>query len=335
MTDLEKISVDDAVSLVTDAFAANHVPLEIAASVARALVSAEAEGQVGHGFSRIEDYIAQVRTGKINANANIATTTPLPTSVVTDADFGFAYPALDQSIYTGIEIAKEYGSATMSVFQSHHCGALSVQVDKIARAGLIGLMFANTPKAMAPWGGNTPFFGTNPIAFATPRRDQSPLVVDLSLSKVARGKVMHAKKTGQPIPEGWALDTDGNPTTDPNAALGGSMLPIGDAKGSALALVVEILAAVLTGGATSNKASSFLSPDGPPPGVGQFLIAISPGRSNDAFLDRLETLLTEIIDIENTRLPGTRRASAITSATENGLRIPAHYIARTQALARG
>ena len=148
----------------------------------------------------------------------------------------------------------------ISVFQSIQCGTLSSQVEKLAMQGLIGIMVANTPAAIAPWGGNRPLYGTNPIAFAAPRTGQDPLVIDLSLSVVARGKVMNAKKTGQFIPEGWALDKDGQPTTDPNAALdGGTMVPIGEAKGTALALMVEILAASLTGANTSADMPSFFA----------------------------------------------------------------------------
>src|SRR5690606_19350669 len=115
-------------------------------------------------------------------------------------------------------------------------------VERLAERGLAGFAFGNSPAAIAPWGGKTGVFGTNPIAFAAPRKDGPPLVVDLSLSRVARGKIMVASQTGEPIPEGWALDADGRPTTDPKAALAGTMVPIGEAKGAALALVVEILA---------------------------------------------------------------------------------------------
>ena len=278
MTDAENISLPDATALITAAMAASGVPPAPAASVARALVAAEAEGQVGHGFSRVGDYAAQVRSGKINAGAKIAVAAPLPASLRVDADCGFAYPALEVAIAAGLPVAKEFGIAIMGITNSHHCGALSVQVDRIARAGLIGLMVANAPKAIAPWGGRDPLFGTNPIAFAVPRAGTDPLVIDLSLSRVARGKVMNARKSGQRIPEGWALDPDGNPTTDPEAALAGTMLPIGGPKGTSLALMVEILSAVFTGAAMSFEASSFFAADGPPPRVGQTLIAINPGE---------------------------------------------------------
>ena len=147
-----------------------------------------------------------------------------------------------------------------------------------AEHGLIGLIFGNSPKAIAPWGGNRGVFGTNPIAFATPRKTEPPLVIDLSLSKVARGKVMTASESGDAIPEGWALDVEGRPTTDPKAALEGTMLPMGDAKGAALVLMVEILSAALTNANFGFEASSFFSPEGPPPGVGQLLLVLLNGE---------------------------------------------------------
>ena len=322
MTLETRVSISKAEQIVKKVFLKNGVKEDVAASVSTALVAAEIEGQIGHGFSRVKDYIAQVKSKKINLDAKIKIEYPKATYISVDADYGFAYPALDQAISEGAFVAKEHGSAVVSVFNSHHCGALSVQVEKIAKHGLIGLMMANTPKAIAPWGGKDPFFGTNPIAFAVPRIKKDPLVIDLSLSKVARGKIMHAKKSNSEIPEGWALDSSGNPTTDPDQALHGSMLPIGEAKGSALALIVEILAATLSGGTQSNKASSFLNSEGGPPGVGQFLLFVSPGTNSDSFLARLEKLLNSIEEMEGIRLPGDRRLRTRNEILRSGLQVP-------------
>lgn len=323
------LPLSEAQALLTAAFSTQGVPKPAATSVAKALVAAEAEGQVGHGFSRVADYIAQVQSGKINAGAQITLTTPSPTLIHVDADFGFAFPALEAGITRGLETAETLGMAAVSITNSHHCGALSVQMDRIARAGMIAIMMANTPKAMAPWGGATPFFGTNPIGFGVPRANSAPLIIDLSLSKVARGKIMHAKKSGQPIPEGWAIDSHGAPTTDPDAALAGAMLPMGDAKGSALALMVEILATTFTGATPSAQANSFLNADGPPPATGQFVMILKPGVPG--FADRLSDLLTQITDIPGTRLPGDRRLKSIKDAQDNGLKVPTHYITQIRA----
>lgn len=334
MTDKTRISIADAKALIHAALAASGVPATVCTSVASALVAAEAEGQGGHGFSRLGDYAAQARSGKINTNAQITTTMRGPASLLIDADQGFAFPALETALAAGLPVAETMGIAIMAIANSHHCGALSVQVEKIAKAGMIGLMMANAPKAIAPWGAKAPFFGTNPIAFATPQADGPSLVIDLSLSKVARGKVMNAYKSNKPIPLGWALDANGNPTTDAKAALDGTMLPIGEAKGTALALMVEILATAFTGSAFSHQAGSFFTADGPAPRVGQTLIAIRPDTNSD-YLARVSTLLGSIQDMEGARLPGTRRHQAIHLAEIDGLLVPAHYLQLAQSLADG
>ncbi len=323
MADTIHMTLAEAVALLTTVFERAGVSSAVASSVSRALVAAESEGQVGHGFSRVADYVAQVNSGKIKADAAPVVKQYAPAALHVKADHGFAYPALEAALKAGVPIAREMGIVVMTIGNSHHCGALSVQVERIADAGLIGLMFANTPKAIAPWGAKEAIFGTNPIAFATPVADGPPLVIDLSLSVVARGKVMAARKAGKPIPEGWALDSSGHSTTDPEAALGGTMLPIGDAKGTALALMVEILAAALTGSAFSQNAGSFFQAEGDAPDVGQTLIAINPGIRSD-FGVRVAALLDQIASLEGARLPGERRRQAIASARKDGLSIPSH-----------
>ncbi|MEY8119452.1 MULTISPECIES: Ldh family oxidoreductase [unclassified Falsihalocynthiibacter] len=334
MTDKTRISIADATALIHAALAAAGVPPNVCVSVAAALVAAEAESQSGHGFSRVADYIAQARSGKINLSAQVTTTLRGPSSILIDADRGFAFPALDAALEVGLPVAEKMGIAIMAVGNSHHCGALSVQVEKIAKAGMIGLMMANAPKAIAPWGSKEPVFGTNPIAFATPQAAGDPLVLDMSLSRVARGKVMNAHKTNQPIPLGWALDAQGEPTTDAKAALEGTMIPIGEAKGTALALMVEILAAAFTGSAFSQEAGSFFTADGPAPMVGQTLIAIRPDANSD-FLVRVSSLLDTIQAMEGARLPGTRRREAIHSAETDGLLVQSGYLNLAKTFADG
>ena len=330
----ETISIADAEALISRALIGSGVRESNAHSVARALVAAEAEGQVGHGFSRLADYAAQARSGKVNAAAEPICVETAPSALQIDACNGFAYPAIDLAIARGSEVARARGTASMAITRSHHCGALSVQVEKLARDGLLGMMVANAPPAIAPWGSSTPIFGTNPIAFAVPRPNQAPLVIDLSLSRVARGKVMHARKSGSEIPLGWALDAEGQPTTDPEAALAGSMVPIGEAKGTALALVVEILSAVFTGANPSREVSSFFTAEGPPPGSGQFLLALKP-HDRAAFADRLEAVLTSIEGLEGARLPGRRRTHTLAKAMADGLDVPVGYLDTARKLAGG
>lgn len=306
--------------MVESLFLNAGIPQAQANSVAKALVKAEIDGQKGHGFSRIPSYLAQVQSGKVNRAAEIKVTKPQPAVLSIDADFGFAFPAIDAAINLVPELAAEYGLAAAGIFNSHHAGQMGAHVERLAEAGFLAIMMANTPKAMAPWGGSDPLFGTNPIAFAAPRSGSPPLVVDLSLSKVARGKIMAAAQNGETIPEGWALDENGLPTTDPKSALNGSMVPMGDAKGAALALMVEVIAACLTGANFSYEASSFFDANGEPPSVGQFILVIrTDANTSTHFAQRLQELVAEITRQEGARLPGERRIYSRNEAFVNGL----------------
>src|SRR3954463_8030347 len=268
------LTLAEAEDLVTRTLCRCRTSAANATSVARALVRAEAEGLKGHGLSRLPSYAAQAKVGKVDGFATATVSRPKPAVVAIDAAHGFAFPALDAALAALPEAVRAEGLAAAPIRRSHHCGAAGHPVEDLARVGFVALLFANTPAAIAPWGGSTGLFGTNPIAFACPLPDGAPIVVDLSISKVARGNILAAKQRGEPIPEGWALDAEGRPTTDPEAALQGTMLPLGDAKGTTLALMVELLAAGLTGARYAAEASSFLDAAGDPPGTGQLILAI-------------------------------------------------------------
>jgi (2R)-3-sulfolactate dehydrogenase (NADP+) len=195
-------------------------------------------------------------------------------------------------------------------------------------------MVCNTPQAMAAWGGAAPLYGTNPIAFAAPR-EGPPLVIDLSLSLVARGKVMAAAQRGEPIPQGWALDADGNATTDAEAALKGTMVPAGGAKGAALALMVEVLSATLTGANPSREASSFFDADGPPPGVGHLAIAIDPDAAAAGFVPRMEALAAAIEAEPGARVPGSGRIARRAAAQAEGISAAKATVDRIRSIAEG
>ena len=283
------------------------VPADAAATIVEALTSAELDGIPSHGFSRIPFYADQALSGKVDAKAIPVVRRTAPASVLVDAANGFAFPAIRAGLDSAIPLARRNGVAVLGVTRSHHCGVVGLYAERIAESGLLSLIFSNTPAAMAPWNGSAASFGTNPLAFGCPREGHRPLVIDMSLSKVARGKIMGAKQRGEAIPEGWALDADGRPTTDPAAALGGSMLPVGDAKGAALALMVEILAATLTGSNYAYEASSFFEPAGKAPGIGQTFLLLDPKPLNPGFAPRLETLCGHLLAQEGVRLPGERR----------------------------
>ena len=303
-----QISEKEAWDLAFNALINNQTSDDNAREVADALINAEFDGQAGHGLSRIPSYVEQVLSGKVAGNVTPSLLSSKGSVIRVDANQGFAFPAISLALSEITKTCKNFGIAAASISRSHHFGQAGRHVERLAEDGLIGLMFGNTPKAIPPWGGTKPLFGTNPIAFASPRETAAPLVIDMSLSKVARGKVMVANQLNEKIPEGWAIDKEGRPTTDAKKALEGAMLPIGDAKGSALALMVEMLAAGLTGSNFGFEASSFLNAEGDSPGVGQLIIAIDPSFfSGESFAERTETLVGAILEQPSTRLPGDKR----------------------------
>jgi (2R)-3-sulfolactate dehydrogenase (NADP+) len=303
-----QLDENEAWELVFDALQKHQTSTENAKEVADALICAETDGQSGHGLSRVPSYIQQLSSGKVDGNAKPTIVGSNGAVIRIDAKNGFAYPALSLAIKELVSCSKKYGIAVASISHSHHFGQAGRHVERLAESELIGLMFGNTPKAIPPWGGSKALYGTNPIAFSVPRSKTPPLVIDLSLSKVARGKVMMANQKNERIPQGWAIDEQGNPTSDAKKALAGAMLPIGDAKGSALALMIEILSAALTGSNFGFEASSFFDSEGDSPGVGQLIIAIDPSFfSGDVFSERVETIINAILEQPSTRLPGNKR----------------------------
>lgn len=290
---------------------------------AAGLVAADAQGLSGHGVSRVPQYAAHLRNGRAVGSAVPRVVATRGGAALVDAECGLAFPACALAAEEAIRRAREFGVAFVGVTNSHHSGASGIHLAPIARANLVGLMLTNSPAAMPAWGGKTPLFGTNPIAAVFPRAGKDPLVIDLSLSEVARGKIMVAAKERRPIPSGWALDRDGRPTTDPAAALAGSMLPAGGVKGAMLALVVELLCCALTGAAFGFEADSFFVDAGNRPRIGQAFLAIDPGglAGGPVYHERLETLIGAMLADDGVRLPGDRRHQLADAAVRDGVDI--------------
>jgi (2R)-3-sulfolactate dehydrogenase (NADP+) len=309
--------------LATRVLCAAGTSRSIAATVADALVAADCDGIGSHGLSRLPVYAAQVRCGKVDGKAEPTISRPGAAVVAVDARDGFAYPALALGLGALAEAGRAAGVAILAVRNSHHCGVLGHHVAFLAERGLVALAFANTPAAIAPWGGTEALMGTNPIAFACPRQAAAPLVIDLSLSVAARGRIVVAARDGKPIPGDWALDADGHPTTDAKAALAGTLAAFGGAKGAALALMVELLAAGLADAHYGFEASSFLDDVGPPPRTGQLFVAIDPDRvGGEGFAARAERLFSACLGQPGVRLPGTRRDEQRRAVLEQGLTLP-------------
>ena len=316
------IALDALEALATGALISSNTSQSNAKIVAAALVAADADGLASHGVSRVPFYADQAASGKVDGHGTPLLEQHGSAALRVDAVDGFAYPAIRVGLDRAMEVARDTGVAVLVIGNSHHCGAIGYHVESVAEHGLMALGFSNTPSGIAPWGGTRGSFGTNPIGFACPRSGNPPLVVDLSLSAVARGKVMLADKRGESIPEGWALDTHGHATSDPRAALAGTMVPIGEAKGSALAMMVELLTAALAGANFAFEASSFFTADGPPPRVAQTFIVLSPQTFvGPSYLDRVEALVEDVLSQPGTRLPGERRHQNRTAARAHGVAI--------------
>lgn len=317
-----RLTIAAAETLVVDVLKGKGVTEGNARSVARALVSAEAAGQGGHGLRRVPAYAAQAVAGKVDGKARPVAMRPRPGVLLIDAQNGYAYPALDLAVELLVPIAREQGIAIAAISRSHHAGVMALTVERFADQGLAAMMFANAPASMAPWGGRKPLYGTNPIAFATPVADGEPIVIDLALSKVARGKIMAAAQKNEPVPDDWAFDAEGNPTSNPHAALAGTMAPLGGAKGAALAMMVEILSAGLIGANYAYESSSLFDDKGEPVALGQTIIAIDPvATGGTGVLRRLKELADEIDLQEGARIPGRRGQSLRRQAIETGIEI--------------
>jgi len=307
----------------------------MAEATARALVLAEAQGMASHGLSRVAQYTGHLRHDRVNGAAVPVVVKAKGAAALVDAQEGLAFAACDLAISEAIARARALGISIVGVTNSHHAGVLVDHLRAVAAAGMVGIGFANAPSAMPAAGGKHPIFGTNPIAAIFPRRGALPLMIDMSLSEVARGKLMMAVKAGEAIPLGWALDPQGQPTTDPQAGMDGSMLPIGAAsspKGAMLALVVELLVSALIGANFGFEASSFFVDAGNRPHLGQTFIVIDPDAlaGREGFLDRVEVLVHEMLLDDGVRLPGARREALLVHARANGIEVSDAMLASLQ-----
>ena len=323
---MTRIAVDELRGLVQSALQAAGASPAMAAATARALVLAESQGLGSHGLSRVAQYATHLRNGRVDPAAVPRVAAQRGGAVQIDAGEGLAFAACELAVQEAISRAREHGVAFAGVTNSHHCGVVVDHLRPVAAAGMVGLGFANSPAAMPAAGGKHPIFGTNPVAAVFPRRGADPLMIDLSLSEAARGKVMVAAKKGEAIPPGWALDAEGRPTTDAKAALEGSMLPLGavsSPKGAMLALVVELLVTALIGAQYGFEASSFFVDEGNRPRIGQAFIVVDPGAlaGSSHYLDRVEVLVAEMLKDDGVRLPGARREALRRKAESEGLEV--------------
>jgi len=308
----------------------------MAEAAAHHLVQAEAQGLPTHGLSRVPFYCGMLRNGRADGAAHPALVAERGGACLIDNRDGLPYASVQWALEELIQRTRRNGIGYAGLRNSAHVGVLGIHLQPLAEAGLVGFAFTNSPAAIPAWGGKKALFGTNPIAGIFPRSGKDPIVVDLALTTVVRGKVMMAMRKGEKIPEGWALDRHGKPTTDPKEAIEhGSFFPIGGAKGAMLALMFELICAALTGAAIGPEADSFFSEQGNRPRIGQSFIAIDPGAlaGREKYSERVETVVQTMLADPEVRLPGARRFAAEKRARSEGIEVPDDLLAQVARLA--
>lgn len=296
-----KVFVSEIEDVAKAAMVAHGAGAWQAGEVARAVARAEAFGNVICGLYYLESYCTQLQSGRVDGQVDPVVTRPKAGQVVADARFGFAQPAFSRGLPQAIEAAHENGVATLAVAHAHTCTSLGFFTEQIAAAGLVGIGFTNASPVVAPPNGNKAVIGTNPISMSLPN---GGMHWDFSTSAVALGKITMAKAAGESIPLGWAVDADGKPTTDPDAALKGALVSAGGYKGWGFGLMAEVLAAGMTGSVNSLDVSGLKLPNGKPHDLGQFYILMEPGADFGA---RLARVAQAVAEQDGARIPGQNR----------------------------
>lgn len=304
---------------------------------ARALVAADMQGLATHGVARVPFYCSFLRNGRADGKAEPRIVKEKGAVCLIDNADGLPYVSCELAVAEAMRRARQFGIGYAGVQRSGHVGALALSLLPVVDAGMVGIALSNSPAAIPAWGGSKALYGTNPIAAVFPRAGREPLIIDQSLTTVTRGKIMLAAQKNEPIPEGWALDRAGRPTTDPKTALeGGSLFPIGGVKGAMLALTFELLCTALTGAAIGAEADSFFSEQGNRPRIGQSFLVIDPAAlaGTAIYQERIETLLAAMLAEPGVRLPGARRHAAEAAASRDGIDVSAELLRQLEELAR-
>lgn len=337
MTDsVHTVSLSDLTALLARIFERHGCSAEVAAILAVNCAAAQRDGADSHGVFRMPGYVSTLKSGWVDGRAVPQVQDVAPGFVRVDARNGFAQPALAAARPLLLEKVRRNGIALLAIRDSHHFAALWPDVEPFADEGLVALSVVNSMACVVPHGGQKALFGTNPLAFAAPRAGGDPLVFDMATSAIAHGDVQIAAREGRLLPPQHGVDANGQPTQDPQAILqGGALLPFGGHKGSALSMMVELLAAALTGGDFSFGFSWAQHPGAQTPRTGQLLIVIDPaaGASAAGFVDRAEALVLAMREAGQTRMPGERRYRQRAQSERDGIALPAAEWARLQALA--
>lgn len=316
------LSLTEAYSLAHQVLRGNGFSEEHAAVVARNVTNGERDGCASHGLWRLLGIVDTLRKGKVSPDAMPVVTDSAPAIVKADAGGAFSLLAFEQALPLLIEKTRHCGIAALAINRCVHFSALFADIEPLTDAGLVGYACTPSHAWVAPAGGTLPLFGTNPIAFGWPRGERPPFIFDMATSAAARGEIQLHLRAGKPIPEGWGVDSDGRPSTDPQAVLDGAMLTFGGHKGSAFAAMVELLAGPLIGDMTSAESLAWDNGAGGLPYGGELILAFDPtrflGQEAHVHLARAETLF-DAMQSQGARLPGERRFVAREKAEQEGV----------------
>jgi delta1-piperideine-2-carboxylate reductase len=332
------IDVPTLTAMVRDVFARNRVSAENARILAENCVFAERDGAESHGLFRLPGYVASLRSGWVDGFAQAQVEAPEGSGIVkVDACNGFAQPALSRASSCAVVRARQHGIGLVAIRDSHHFGALWLDIEPFVRDGFVALAFVNSSARVVPWGGREPVYGTNPMAFGVPRRNAPPMIFDQSSSAMAFGDIKLAALAGRTLSEGVGVDRDGNPTTDAGAVVdGGALLPFGGHKGSSIALMVELLCAALTGGSFAFEVDHSGYPGAQTPRTGETVILIDPtSTTHRDFIARAEELFARVRLAGQDRLPADRRYARRRAAEQQGIEVSDATIEMMSKLADG
>ncbi len=304
-----RVPVEELQALLARVFTRHGTSDEVAKILARNVAEAQRDAADSHGIFRMPGYVSTLASGWVDGRAVPVVSDVAPAFISVDARNGYAQPAHLAAKALLLEKVRAQGIALLAIHNSHHFAALWPDVEPYAEQGLVALNFVNSMACVVPHGGKQALFGTNPIAFAAPREGAEPLVFDMATSAMAHGDIQIAAREGRQLPPGHGVDANGEPTCDPRAILdGGALLPFGGHKGSALSMMVELLAAALTGGNFSFDFTWEHHPGAQSPRTGQLLIVIDPSKGAGAnFAQRAEKLVMAMREAGQDRLPGERR----------------------------
>ncbi|KIU52000.1 MULTISPECIES: Ldh family oxidoreductase [Pseudomonas] len=327
----------DLERLLQQIFVRHGTSESVARTLAANCASAQRDGAHSHGVFRIPAYVSTLASGWVNGTAVPQVQDVASGYVRVDAGGGFAQPALEAARALLVEKARSAGIAVLAIHNSHHFAALWPDVEPFAEEGLVALSVVNSMTCVVPHGARKPLFGTNPIAFAAPCAGHAPIVFDMATSAIAHGDVQIAARKGEQLPEGMGVDRDGQPTCDPQAILdGGALLPFGGHKGSALSMMVELLAAALTGGNFSFEFDWSQHPGAKTPWTGQLVIVIDPTKAEGSrFAERSRELVEQMQAVGLTRMPGERRLREREASARDGVSVTAQEFEQLQVLAKG